>query len=51
MPNFRALSLKAGEVPKFFDSVLARRADESIEEVSMAQHSWGMGDSSWEDLR
>lgn len=30
VPNFRALSLKAGELPKFFDSVLAARADDAL---------------------
>ena len=55
VPNFRALNLKAGEVPKFFDSVLARRADESIEEVSMGGgngvvRAQGHGDSRREFL-
>lgn len=31
IPNFRAMSLKAGEVPKLFDTVLSRRAEESVE--------------------
>lgn len=29
--NFRAMALKAGDVPKFFDTVLQRRSDEAIE--------------------
>ena len=33
VPNFRAMTLKAGDVPKFFDGVLSRRADDSIEQV------------------
>lgn len=32
VPNFRAQSLKAGDVPKFFDSVLARRAEDSLQQ-------------------
>lgn len=31
VPNFRSKTLKAGEVPKFFDTVLASRADDSLE--------------------
>ena len=37
VPNFRALTLKAGEVPKFFDTVLTRRADEAVDEVGVRQ--------------
>lgn len=29
IPNFKKFGLKAGEVPKFFDSVLVKRADEA----------------------
>lgn len=36
VPNFRALSLKAGDVPKFFDNVLMRRAEDSVEK----KNSW-----------
>mmetsp|Transcript_33238 Transcript_33238/g.73506 ORF Transcript_33238/g.73506 Transcript_33238/m.73506 type:complete len:629 (+) Transcript_33238:92-1978(+) len=32
IPNFRAMNLKAGEVPKFFDSVLSKRADDSVQQ-------------------
>jgi hypothetical protein len=32
VPNFRTFGLKSGEVPKFFDNVLMRRAEESIQE-------------------
>lgn len=31
--NFRALNLKAGEVPKFFDNVLAGRAADAVKQV------------------
>ena len=41
VPNFRALTLKAGEVPKFFDTVLTRRADEAVDEVGVRQGSVG----------
>jgi hypothetical protein len=34
IPNFRTLDLKSGQVPKFFDTVLATRADVSVEQVS-----------------
>ena len=33
VPNFRSLALKAGDVPKFFDSVLVRRADDAVTQV------------------
>jgi len=33
VPNFRAMNLKAGEVPKFFDGVLSSRADKTIDQV------------------
>lgn len=33
VPNFRAQNIKAGDVPKFFDAVLTRRADGSVEQV------------------
>jgi hypothetical protein len=36
VPNFRALNLKAGEVPKFFDTVLMTRAEEAVE----AKNKW-----------
>lgn len=36
MPNFRAQNLKPGEVGKFFDTVLAKRAGEAQESVSRA---------------
>lgn len=36
VPNFRALNLKAGEIPKFFDTVLSARADEAVE----AKNKW-----------
>lgn len=29
VPNFKKFALKAGEVPKFFDTVLLKRADEA----------------------
>jgi len=32
VPNFRAMNLKAGEVPKFFDGVLSSRADKTIDQ-------------------
>lgn len=31
IPNFRKFNLKAGEVPKFFDNVLLKRADECVQ--------------------
>lgn len=33
VPNFRALALRSGELPKFFDGVLSRRAEEAVEKV------------------
>jgi hypothetical protein len=35
VPNFRTLSLKAGEVPRFFDSVLSGRAAEAVDKVGL----------------
>ncbi len=35
VPNFRALTLKAGEVPKFFDTVLANRASDAVAQVGV----------------
>lgn len=33
VPNFRAMALKPGEVGKFFDNVLAKRADDAVQTV------------------
>eukprot|EP00878_Enallax_costatus_P000627 GHUV01000730.1.p1 GENE.GHUV01000730.1~~GHUV01000730.1.p1 ORF type:complete len:638 (+),score=262.56 GHUV01000730.1:185-2098(+) len=37
IPNFKKFGLKAGEVPKFFDNVLSKRASEA---VSLKGHWW-----------
>ncbi|MEW5298996.1 MAG: hypothetical protein WDW36_002057 [Sanguina aurantia] len=34
VPNFRSLALRSGELPKFFDGVLSRRAEEAVEKKS-----------------
>lgn len=32
VPNFRAMNLKAGDVPRFFDTVLSRRAEDALDQ-------------------
>lgn len=34
VPNFRTMNLKAGEVPRFFDNVLAGRASDAVSQVN-----------------
>lgn len=38
VPNFRAMTLKAGEVPRFFDGVLSGRVSDAVAQVGHQQH-------------